>query len=98
MGNGPSLSGAVGKGAGGPFIQLNERAPRSIHMIAELVETGEAGAALIDRLEHRASLPLAPSQLHRSNLIHYPLPPSRLHLKEVEQTTLWKSKILPRSV
>ena len=29
MGNGPSLSGAVGKGAGGPFIQLNERAPRS---------------------------------------------------------------------
>ena len=98
MGNGPSLSGAVGKGAGGPFIQLNERAPRSIHMIAELVETGEAGARLLTawNIEHHYRLP--PSRLHRSNLIHYPLPPSRLHLKEVEQTTLWKSKILPRSV
>jgi len=53
------LSGAVGKGAGGPFIQLNERAPRSIHMIAELVETGEAGTRLLTawNIEHHYRLP-----------------------------------------
>jgi len=60
MGNGPSLSGAVGKGAGGPFIQLNERAPPINSHDRRVGGNRRSGGALIDRLEHRASLPLAP--------------------------------------
>ena len=63
MGNGPSLSGAVGKGAGGPFIQLTSHsmsAPPAQFTDRRVGGNRRSGGALIDRLEHRASLPLAP--------------------------------------